>query len=319
MSRSQIREVALVSGRHRDLTNDLSGYGSITLSRDANALAAVKKDARSTVWVSNPSDLLHGQSTLVEVQNSSTLAWMGDDLLINSRRTGNLNLGLLHPQGGTETVLTNAPYVEQNAAPVPGRASVVLSSNRGDGFHIWRFDSDTNRYSQLTFGNTYDDTPAVLPDSSAVLYTEWLGNTCKLRKVSISGGPSAQVLDVQAADPQISPDGKWIACRVKSEEGALVLAIVPSDGSGAPRILENAHLPFRWSPGGKSLTVSITSAAGVSNLWEMRPGEARLRQLTRFDDDQTISSFAWSKNRRLACIRMARNADVVLFSRAVRR
>ena len=123
-----------------------------------------------------------------------------------------------------------------------------------------------------------------------------------------------------AADPQISPDGKWIACRVQQERDRWFVALIPFDGKGDVRPLPQAHQPFRWYPTGEALTTSITDRHGAANLWNIPLDGSAGRQITRFDDDQSILSFAWSRSgTRLACVRLLHNSDVVLFRRQASR
>ncbi len=49
---TQLREVAVHSGAVHDLTKDLSGYGSVSVTSDGARIAAVKVDPRATLWVS---------------------------------------------------------------------------------------------------------------------------------------------------------------------------------------------------------------------------------------------------------------------------
>src|SRR5207248_1810046 len=52
----QLREVSLKSGRVNDITKDLTGYSSATLSRDGQHLAAVKTQSRFSIWLSGKHD-----------------------------------------------------------------------------------------------------------------------------------------------------------------------------------------------------------------------------------------------------------------------
>ncbi len=317
ISRSQLRQLAFATGETHDLTKDLSGYGGLSTTQDRNLLAAVKKDARPTIWLSASGNLTRGQSILSELQDGATLAWLNPkQLVVHSRRTGFPNLAVLHTDSQSESTLTSEPCMEQNAAPLPGGESVVYSSNRSGTFHIWRYDRKTNRYRQLTFGSTYDDKPVVSPDGQWIVYTAWSSNTPVLYKVPSEGGPPEALSSNSAADPQISPDGKWVACRIQSAREHWFVALIPFDGKGQIRAVAGAYLPFQWSPTGDSLTTSVSTPDGLSNLWRIPLDDSAPRQLTDFEDDQSIVTFAWSpEGNRLACLRLARNSDVVLFKR----
>lgn len=315
-SRSQLREFSIAGKETRDLTKDLSGYSSLSLTRDGNRAAVVKIDPRATLWISDTRDLAHGRSSFSQLQDNPTLAWLDSDrLLVNSHRTGFPNLALFQIASEGESQLTNGPFREQHAEPVPGRDSFVYSSNRSGAFHIWRYDRPSNRYTQLTFGNNHDDAPSVSPDGRWVVYTAWSSTSPSLYKIPIGGGSPVPLGGFLADHPQISPDGRWVACQVQDSPDHWVVAIMPFDGSAGMRPLPGASSPFRWSKDGQALTSALTDASGVSNIWRVPLDGSSPTQLTHFED-QTILTFAWSPdNTRLACVRLQNYSDVMLFER----
>jgi Tol biopolymer transport system component len=236
--------------------------------------------------------------------------------VVNSRRNGFPNLGLLDMQTQSFSPLTNEQFVEQGAAIVPGTdgRSVVFASNRSGQFHIWRFDADTNNLRQLTFGPNYEEHPSVSPDGRWVVYTSWIQNVSQLWKVPAEGGQAAQISAYEAKDPQVSPDGKWVACYLNNQAaGKWSIALVAFDGNGEPRAVPQATNPVRWSPDGMSLISVRTDARGLSNVWRIPLNGGVPIQLTAFED-QSIPVFAWSPGGdRLACLRVSVGADVMLF------
>lgn len=102
------------------------------------------------------------------------------------------------------------------------------------------------------------------------------------------------------SDPQLSPEGKWIAYVVSTPDSAKDnynsdLWMTSWDGKESVRLtssLENETSP-RWSPDGKFLTFLSSRYEAKSNqLWQLdrRGGEAK--QLTKLKVD--ISTYAWS-------------------------
>jgi serine/threonine protein kinase len=316
-NRSQIRQVAIHSAAERDLTKDLSGYGSLSMTSDGQRIAAVKVDPRGTLWISARNDFAHGRSRLSAMQENASLAWVdGEHLLVNSRRTGFPNLALFDTTDRVESTLTSGAAVEQHAGPVPGGRFIVFSSNRSGSFHIWRYDRLSNRYLQLTFGSSYDDSPAVSPDGKWIVYTSSKSTYRVLYKIPIDGGKPIRLSQFSADHPQISPDGNWIACQIQKEPDHWSVAIIPFDGAQHDfREVPNASPPFRWSSSGDALTSSITDANGVSNVWRIPLDSGAPQCLTDFED-QTILAFAWSADgTHLACLRQQNYSDVMLFQR----
>jgi Tol biopolymer transport system component len=318
--RFQLHQLAVKNGADRPLTNDLAAYTEVSLSRDDRQMIAIKTDSKAMVWISHPNDLSHGDTVPAEVERTPALLWSDPGhLVVNSRRNGFPNLALLDTQTQSFTALTNERFVEQGAAAIPGTGgkSVVFASNRSGEFHLWRFDADTNKLRQLTFGGNYDEHPSVTPDGRWIVYTSWAANVPQLRKVPADGGASEQIAGYNAENPQVSPDGASIACYLQDRAtGKWTVAIVPFSGHGDPRPVSGVSTPLNWSPDGDSLTTVLTDAKGVSNLWRVPLNGAPRVQLTHFED-QSILAFSWSPSGdRVACLRAIVGADVALFKTA---
>ncbi len=314
--RSQLREFAIHRGNSHDLVKDLSGYASVSLTQDRERLAAVRMDPRATLWISAPNDFAHGQSSLSELQDNASLAWMDEgSLLVSSRRTGYPNLAVFRLSDASVSGLTFEASVEQHAVPTPDGASIVYSSNRSGGFHVWRYDRHLNRYAQLTFGSTYDDMPAISPDGKWIVYTLKSSTYPRLFKIPIKGGTPIPLGNFAAADPRISPDGRWVACQIQIEPDHWRVAVIPFDGPvQSPRIIPNASAPFQWSKRGDALASTVTDTSGVSNLWQTPLDGSPPERLTHFEDEKIVA-FAFSRKNRLASIRLQHYSDVVLFQR----
>ncbi|MGI9075306.1 MAG: protein kinase domain-containing protein [Bryobacteraceae bacterium] len=315
---AQLREVAVDRGKVQDVTKDLTGYDSASLTRDGQQLTAVKLDSKAVLWVSVQKDFSGGQSASIEAEQKPSLAWSDEThLILNSQTGGFPNLSLFDLDTRTLESLTNDPYVQQDAASVPGSKSVVFSSNRSGEFHIWKFDPESNAYTQLTFGSRYEDAPSVSPDGKWIVYTSWTVNNPHLYKVPVAGGKGAQIGTYFAKDAQVSPDGKFIVCEMQDQNTSQwSVAVIPSDGSGQPRFVPSAQIPVRWSPNAASLTSVLTnSRESVSNVWAIPLDGSVPRQLTHFEDE-IILKFAWSpRGDQLACIRASSYGDAVLFKR----
>ncbi len=88
------------------------------------------------------------------------------------------------------------------------------------------------------------------------------------------------------ADPQISPDGRWVTFTVQSVDVAAnkkpqQIWIVPLDG-GFPRQITHdgeANQRARWSPDSRRIAY-ISDRSGSSQIWSMDPDGANPRQVT---------------------------------------
>ncbi len=316
-SRQQLRELAIRHTEIHDVTKDLAGYVSASLTRDGRQLAAVKAESKASLWISSPGDPASGQNAPAEADEHPTLAWLDEEyLILNSQRSGFPNLWLFDVNNQNRTSLTSEPFVEQDAVSIPGSKSVLFSSNRSGEFHLWRFDPESNQYTQLTSGSNYDEKPSVTRDGNWIVYTSWNGNNPRLYRISKNGGTPSPLGPFLARDPDISPDGKRVVCQMQDPNTLeWRIAWIPFEGAGQPKVIPGARLPVRWSPDGSGLTTVLTDGRGVSNIWAIPLNGSPSRQLTRFDE-QGVLKFAWSPNGdRLACIRATSGSDVVLFNR----
>jgi serine/threonine protein kinase len=313
----QLREVNVHSGQIRQITKDVTGYKSVSLAQDGKLLSAIRTEAKTRLWISDSRDFTHGQSFAAESDQRPSLAWLNkENLVINSLRGGFPNLWLFNPIAQSRTSLTDQPFVDQAAVVVPNSPLIVFNSNRDGRMHLWQLNSKTNQLKQLTFGPTYDEAPSVSSDGKWIVYTAWNLNNPHLRGIATNGGESWAIRDYAAQDPQLSPDGKWIACLLQDPKTLKWLTvIVPSDGSGEPRKIDEAQSLVRWVPHTNTLSAVVTDSKGVSNVWQLPINGSSPRQLTHFDDEK-ILNFAWSpEGDKIACMRASLGSDVVLFRR----
>ncbi|MFL6352425.1 MAG: protein kinase domain-containing protein [Bryobacteraceae bacterium] len=313
----QVREIAVKSGQINDITKDLATYRSVSLSRDGLQLAAVRRELKSSLWVSSTNTISSGQSVSAEAEDHPTLSWLDEaHLILNSRRTGFPNLAVFDMDGQTRASLTNDPASEQDAVPIRGSKSIVFSSNRSGEFRLWKFDPESNNFSQLTFGPGYDEKPSVSSDGKWMVYTSWTSNEPHLYRMPVEGGKPVQIANYPARDAEISPDGKTILCQMQNPTTSeWVVGTIRLDAVAQPRVFKNAGTPFRWSRDGTSITTAITDARGVSNVWAVPLDGSAPHQLTNFDDE-AILNLAWSpRGDRLACVRASSGADAVVFTR----
>jgi dipeptidyl aminopeptidase/acylaminoacyl peptidase len=112
----------------------------------------------------------------------------------------------------------------------------------------------------------------------------------------------------RVADPQISPDGQWVAYAVGTvdmEANKILyhLWLAPASGTGAPRQLTNAAKSDRqprWSPDSKSILFE-SSRGGTPQLWLIDTSGGEARQLTHISTG--ASSGTWSRDgKQIACV-----------------
>jgi Tol biopolymer transport system component len=131
-----------------------------------------------------------------------------------------------------------------------------------------------------------------------------------LRKVSIDGGPAIPLTSKPCDEPDLSPDGHWIACRDENRR----LAIIPFTGGSPVRVFDlppTADVPFEWVPDGKAVAF-VDKGPGTDNIWVKPIAGGVPKPLTHFTAE-SIASFAWSKDgKQIAIARGTLVQDAVL-------
>jgi len=104
------------------------------------------------------------------------------------------------------------------------------------------------------------------------------------------------------SDPQVSPDGKWIAyvqgtVRLAENKTVRHIWLVPAEG-GEPKQLtrgEGSDTRPRWSPEGKSIAF-MSTRGGSSQIWMIRVDGGESRQITSLSTEADGVTWARSAN-----------------------
>lgn len=103
----------------------------------------------------------------------------------------------------------------------------------------------------------------------------------------------------RVGDPQISPDGEWVAYTVQTtsledESSETRIWMVASSGGEAIPMTAKGYSASRprWSPDGKYLSFSASKGESRTQVWILNRLGGEAQQLTTVE--QGISSFAWS-------------------------
>jgi dipeptidyl aminopeptidase/acylaminoacyl peptidase len=93
------------------------------------------------------------------------------------------------------------------------------------------------------------------------------------------------------SDPQVSPDGKWVAFNLRSTDlaanrGRTDVWVIAADGGAARQLTahEASDSNARWMPDGKSL-VFLSTRSGSSQVWRLPLDGGEAVQLTKFAQD----------------------------------
>ena len=313
----QIWQVNLNGDEVQQVTKDPSHYVGLSATKDSEVVLTIKNERDSSVWVKT------GESDPVKVLSNRYLgamgiAWTADGrFVLASNNNGNYELWTMEADGANQHQLTfNERSNMEPAVSADGRY-IVYVSFEGRHPHLWRINADGTDQKQLTKGGD-EDLPRFTPDGKWVVYHSIDQAGYSIRKVSIDGGDPVTLVNDNSTQPDVSPDGKQVACLARRAGGAnLEIIVRPIEGGppaltfALPSTVDPEWPGLRWTPDGTELTY-VSTVQGVSNVWSQPLSGGRPKPLTDFNENR-IFFFDWSRNeRKLVLVRGNDTRDLIL-------
>jgi eukaryotic-like serine/threonine-protein kinase len=316
---NQIWSFSYPAGEARRITADLDDYLSISLTAESDALVTVQASSISNLWVAPMADTSRAvqiKSGGANGEGNDGLAWTPDGRIVYASRIGGADdVWIINSDGSGPKQLTSDTGLNLPSRVTPDGRYIVFASLRNEEMNIWRMDLDGSNQKQLTNGNIGTFHPSVTPDSKWVIFTAENTDGPRLWKVSIDGGDPVQLMNRFTNSPEVSPDGKWIACSYRHDSNSTWrYAIIPIDGGEPIKVFDllGKQSDFRWSADGKSLYYLRDTEGGVTNIWSMPLDDKPPSQVTDFKTER-IYNFALSSDRKqVALSRGTTTSDVVL-------
>jgi serine/threonine protein kinase/Tol biopolymer transport system component len=306
-------------GQARRITNDLNGYGDVSLglTADSSTIATIQQVNLSSIWLTAPSEEESHARQILKTSLPETVAWTPDGNVVYASRTGeNWDIWLSNREGSESKQLTADAFIDQQPTVSDDGRYVVFQSNRSGSRNLWRMDADGSNLKQLTDGKYVDASPVFSPDGRLVVFMSDRSGTSTVWQVAIEGGTPAQLTKHPGEYPSISPDGKLVAYFYADEQAnnQPKLSIIPAAGGEPVKTIDLPRtvqpIAFAWLPGGSSVAY-LDSISGIPNVWSQPIDGSAPRQLTNFTSE-FINSFAISRDEKIAVYRFSATRDIVL-------
>jgi Tol biopolymer transport system component len=307
------------TGPARRITNDLNGYGEVSLglTSDSDTIATIQQVNSSSIWITTTNTDESRARQILKTNLPETVTWTPDGKLVYASRTGeNWDLWMVNSDGSETRQLTADAFIDHQPSVCPDGRYIVFQSNRSGNRNLWRIDADGNNPKQLTDGSYVDEAPVCSPDGGSVVFMSTRPGTATIWRVGIDGGAPRQLTNRPSQLPLISPDGKLISYFYTDEQAnnQPKLVIISSEG-GEP--VKTVDLPrtappiaFAWMPDGRSIAY-LDTGSGILNVWSQPIDGSAPKQLTNFKSD-FLNSFAISRDGRIAAYRFSATRDIVL-------
>ena len=303
---------------HR-ITNDLNGYGEVSLglTADSGTIATIQQVNASSIWISTPSEDESRARQVLKTNLPETVAWTPDGRIVYASRTGeNWDLWIANNDGSETKQLTTDAYIDHHPTVSADGRYIVFQSNRSGARNIWRIDADGSNPKQLTAGDSVDAYPVVSPDGRFVVFMSLRSGTWTIWKVGIDGGAPVQLTNRSSEFPTISPDGKSISYFYTDEQAnnQPKLAIIGFEGGGPVKTIDLPRsvspIAFAWMPDGLSIAY-LDNSSGILNVWSQPLDGSTPKQLTNYKSE-FVTSFAISRDGKIATYRWSATRDIVL-------
>ena len=180
----------------------------------------------------------------------------------------------------------------------PDRSRMAFISDANGFTEVWTSGIDGRDAKQLSDDLVLPGTPSWFPDGRSVAYASG-GKVSAIWKRSIDQPRAIRLTNVPATNPEISPDGKQLLCRLQtSKPGTWSIALLNVAGDVPPRYFDYRHYSgagTRWLPDSEAYA-TVDTRDGVQNIFvqPIRSGEPR--QITHFQSRGIIFDFDISRN-----------------------
>jgi serine/threonine protein kinase/Tol biopolymer transport system component len=317
-TRNQLWHVSYPDGEPYQITNDPSGYSSLSLAADSRTLLSRQTTLYSNIWVVPGEDPSRASQITNSTARIDEFDWMPDGRIVySSQASGNDDIWVMNADGSGNRQLTLNPENDRMPTVSPDGRYIVFQSVRAGVHNLYRMNADGTGTKELVHNIDQQVFPQISHDSQWVYYTPTDRSTGKivLLKVSIDGGESVK-LHEGTFFHRLSPDGQYFLAWVQTQQQnePLMMIVFPAAGGDAVRTLKappDINL-MAWSPDARAVDFPATRA-GVTNVWRLPLDGGAEKQITTWKTDAPLYWLGWSRDgKNLAVVRDNSTTDLVL-------
>lgn len=305
----------------RKVTSEVSAYYGVTPTADSRSFTVVRDTTDSNIYTAS----LDGKSSLHALTSGignrvgggrNGVRFSGDDVLYAGAVDGMNTILAVNRHGGAPRRLIHNMQAWMIAVSPDGRRLAFVSDKSGSN-QIWVADTDgTNAWQVTQEGNSHS--PDFTPDGKSIVFMRGDSQQLAWRVPLDDSSSPVAVTDVPVNRPAVSPDGKWLLCRLrtKGEGGALWrTALVPLDRKGAPRFFNvpshGATPMFQWHPDGRAF-LFVDDVDGIANVWRQELDGRAPKQVTSFTSGEIFAFDVSRDGKTLAISRGESARDAML-------
>ncbi|MGB7281250.1 MAG: winged helix-turn-helix domain-containing protein [Candidatus Acidiferrum sp.] len=257
-------------GAPQQVTSGATEEEGIAVAPDGASLITSVGLAESTLWVRDAKG--ERQISSEGYADSPKFSRDGKKLYYLAYRQGasgqssNAELWVADLEGGHSERLLPDTLVSDYDVSSDGEKVVFSAADAENRSHLWLASLDPGSPARQFVSSVNEDEPHW--DSAGYIYFRAAeGRFNLLYRMKQDGSERIRllpdpVLDIQA----ISPDGRWaLAAQAQSHGPTALLLASPLDG-GTPAIVCPGYCVARWTPDGKTFSVTISTMAGTETL-----------------------------------------------------
>ena len=262
--------------------------------------------ASSTLWVV---DVASGQRRQLTTSDAVQPHWSpgGERIAYWTSLADGRGIWTIPATGGEPVRVIGDQTITLNWNPVwsPDGRHLFFASDRGGAMNLWRIriDAHTGRTlgppEAVTTSASTNGFISLSRDGSRIAYQQQtLTQNVSRRRFDRPGDPPEAITrgTRRMRQPEVSPDGKWIAYNAAGQSTAGgTIAVSAADGSNLRDLLDgaSANRAPRWSPDGSRIAF-YSNRSGTYQIWTVKSDGSDLRQITDLRDTKGLYYPIWS-------------------------